>query len=257
MRGSRGAVVALVALLSAASLASSAAATDTWTHVYAGQGSGASVRGVDGYIRTSTTTALPATQGHSHWINLNIIETTTSVKAWEQIGQYQGSSWAFSSGDGATHVREYYEDNGVCGYIAHDLGYPARANEAYYITVASSSVAVCGSNYVHPVYFRLGSYTDPPVAIGYAAYATGQPTSSTELIYFWDAGIPPVGTDRFGLNDSGSVVAGYGLHLLLSSSSTWYSWTSSIATTSTSGDSPPYYVSRSAYSAFVTQRTAP
>jgi len=210
----------------------------TWAHLYAVQVSGTAVKGIDGYVRTSQTVPLSPSQGHAHWINLS-----TSTTTWQQIGQYQGSSWAFSAGDAASHVREYYENNGACGYLAHDLGYAAAPNTAYYITMSTSSITSCGlSAYVS--YFRVGSYTSAPVASGSPTAATGKPQAGTELIILGSASLPPVNQDRFGLTDSGVVSAGHGLHLL--TTSTWLSWTSAVAPVSITENQPPYYIAKSA-----------
>lgn len=161
-------------------------------------------------------------------------------------------------GEGSrTQVHRYYEfNNSQCGYGGDDLGAPAKPNEAYYISTGASSVIGCSGIHMLPMYVRVGSWTSQPVRTTYVTTSSLYPLAETELIRAAGEPQPPVGQDRFGLTDTGGLSAGYGLHVLQGSS--WNLWTAAgVPGTGSFGDNPPYYVGRNAYSAFVTQRTAP
>jgi len=254
-RLARAALLGAIASIVVSSFASSASASVSctagqWCHAYAGQFDTAISRlGIDGYVNASASTGLPSTEGMAYWLGLDSKSPPDAqgLPFWAQSGQFQGTAWAFLQGGGGslTQVRQYWENRESCGYHGGDLGVPARANYAYYVTRTTSTTTVCGgsgtgvSEYIG--YVRIGSFTNPPVAtvyfpIGYSTF----PETETEFIS--SSGLlPGIHPAYFGLNDSHAVSASYSMHL--QTSTTWQSWT--VANTGQApgknSDSPPYY----------------
>lgn len=140
------------------------AATDV--HLYGGVAGDTSFNGVDGYIRGSTTTAVPSNKFRLNFVNLC---RTGDCLQWVQLGEYQGDIGTLSS---STQLRMYIENSWYtdpttrCLYDSTDLGVPAEPNQAYYISYTGVSVPVneCGS--VAYINLRFGSDRMPTTRSG-------------------------------------------------------------------------------------------
>ncbi len=216
-------------------------------HLYAAQHANELAHGVDGYIRKSTTVPLTADQG-----SVNFISVSPNSSEWVQTGQMQGTVWN-GSGDSSTTVTEYWERNiPDCGYKMTHLGTRSHLNEAYCITIGLTAVSHPCANpaRMYPIYVRIGSWTSPPVGSTYSIYQFHYAQATTEAGFLGDGDeFPPLGRDQFGLNDTGGVNDGYGLHLY--SGTSWILWSTSISTF-VNEDQPPHYSAAKKWSAFFT-----
>jgi hypothetical protein len=186
-------------------------------------------KGIDGYLRQSTTVSTQAF--HAVWISICGHNDCT---VWTQTGTYQG---VFAGGSSPNAVHIYYENVDGCGtYYRDDLGAPAAADSLYHISrnSAGAYTFVCpGGNHqsAYTYEYRIGSFSNTPYFYGSLPTNDGLALAKTET-----QGSPPINTDFFGCTPTFNCDnAAYGMHLW--NGSTWSSWTGA---STASRSNPPY-----------------
>lgn len=242
--GRRPARLGSVALLVGALMVmSSGPVVAVITHVSAGWGTTASWKGVDGYIRQSTTTTLSGTQAHVNYINI----CGTNCDSWVQTGTAQGNT-PLGPATYST-VQIFYENWDACDdYWFSLVGAPPTPNYPFYLSWdgGSSYNQSCNDGRHQTAYvweWRKGSFTNAPFHYGNLGFSSGQASAATEVL---DSAT--IGTDRFGC-DHNKVCssAAYGIHVY--DGSTWSLLT---AGGSIGPGNPPYRHTYQNYWAFAT-----
>jgi hypothetical protein len=200
-------------------------------------------KGIDGYLRQSTTVSTTAV--HFVWITICGHSDCTH---WTQTGTYQGD---FAGGSSETAVHIYYENVDACGsYFKDDLGAPPSADYPYYIkrNAAGVHTIICPGGMPRSAYtyeYRKGSLANSPFFLGNLGTDDGLAMAKTEI-----QGSPPINTDYFGCTSTFDCSTGsFGLHLFNGTS--WSLWTGS---STASHGNPPYLHTYNSFWAF---RTCP
>jgi hypothetical protein len=126
----------------------------------------------------------------------------------------------------STHLYWEYLACDSAVYSNLDMGSPPTPNYAVYVNWAGgqnqNDCDTSGGSWYFP--FRIGTWTSQPKGTGRLNQSWGFPQAALERIYLHGRSPENIGLTWFGLNHSGQVAAGYGLHLYTHATSTWSLW---------------------------------